>query len=239
MQSAYTKESAYTKDKKPQGFDQFAEDLQNGNIAGVERYFDMHDGCGHVTLDKVIVVQVMIEHPEQFTKPLDVFHALTKKDFSFETLFKFQDGTVGKPIQDPNLWTMYAESAKPDVAKVAAILIAEEMRHIITQNATGYKFDVQSLLQKKPGTLSAESEKTNMQNSLIATQNALVDYIREDGDTLVATRGAAFLKIMGTDLPPNIYQMTTQKITGFDQRRLESLRSESFKTVPVYEPFPS
>jgi hypothetical protein len=126
--------------------------------------------------------------------------------------------------------------ASPDTVKVAARLLAEYMRREIMLK-DDYKFDPDALAGKFrfDDGLTGEAKKTEVKNMIIAVQNALVDYIAEEGDKLMPTRGAAFLKIMGSDLPKGIHQMTTEKITGFKNSRLEGLQGENFKIRASYD----
>lgn len=219
-----------TKKRKQEEVDNVNRALAEGDVAVVEEFFRNHKGHSHVVQEKTKIASHMIMYPDYFKNSLALFEVATATDYSFDHLFE------NRQIEESDLWTMPVRAATPDIVKVAARLLAEYIRREIALK-DDYKFNPDKLIATYTYAdgLSGEAKKTEVKNTILAVQNALVDYVAEEGDNLMPTRGAAFLKIMGEDLPKGIHQLTTQKITGFHAKRLESLRGETFKTAPVFE----
>lgn len=204
---------------------------EEGDIPTLEQYFKAHEDCGHLNNDKKEIVTGLISNPKGRANALAVFEATTATNFDFEKLFE------SSMFLEGDLWNVYARESTPDTAKIGAIMMAEYIRFKVVRDGN-YKFDFDSIMKtaKQPDGLSGEAHKTALQNSILAVQHALVDYVQKDANGLVAHRGAAFLSIMGSDLPKDALALTSQTMTGFNTRRLESLRAETVKFEPVYEP---
>jgi hypothetical protein len=217
-------------------------DARQGNISAVQGFFALSDAAG-VQMSKYHLLDDLFKMSAEFARPYDLFSALTYKNFDFdEFLLRHKTREALNAIDvdehtsgydEKDIWSLYAKDARPETARVAAILAAELMRVRICQGKEAMP-DLQGVMGADTG-LAAETRKVRIRDSIIATQNALVDYVREEGRTLPLNRGGGFLTVAMDDSSQDLQDFLTRKISDFRQRRFESLQGEKVLLAPVFE----
>lgn len=208
-----------------------------GDIDAVDRYWEKHGTCSHTAEDKNRVVAAIINNPAQHSANHKLLGSITRSGFDFEGFFK-----SNRHIDEKKIFGLYADDAKPETAKAAAVLAAEYIRLKITADPK-YKVDIEGIMataQQSDGSLFSEAAFARLRDSVIAVQGALVAHVRDDAPDLPISRGAALLRFIEADIRaqgnnagPDIW---TRPITDFRKRTLEGARFDTIKYSPVFAP---
>lgn len=210
----------------------FLKIVQTGNRDLIDVYFDIHEDCGHIAHDKVRIISDLVSAPQNFSAPAKSFVALSKH-------IDMTDGYFGKQSHafDTMLWRMYAAQPSADVVKVATTLMADYLRYRLLQDMS-YKPDFSFLeTDLKSNGLSAEMKGVSLKDSVVAIQNALVDYVANEGPNLPLNRGAAMLPILSQDAKAQTSALWTKKITDFKAvTGFHPVKGDVVIATPVFEP---
>lgn len=234
-------------DANKKAWEQLEVDAKVGNISGVQSFFANKRIHNDQQASRQIVLDTLMENPNDFARPCDLFEVLTRKDFDFEQFIIRDKAAVtvavvggalrqvdNKSYDEKDIWNLYAKDARPETAKLAAILAAELMRIRICQGKDAMP-DLQGLISADKG-LTAETKKASIRDSVIATQNALVDYIREEGRTLPLNRGGGFLIVAMDDSSQELRDFLTRKMTDAPLKTKYSIKEGDIAyAAPVYE----
>jgi hypothetical protein len=218
--------------KKAQ-FDQLLKSAQKGDAHSVEKYFIQHARCDHAAKDRAEVFDAILKDPKDFIRPAQIMNNLSR-GFEFGAYFK------DKPERVQDLWTVHARYPRPETAEFGAMIAAAYLRANVLYD-TSFKMDFAALLKPAAGSksLSAKLDDVQRRDSVIAVQNALVDFIREEGPKTPITSPAGMLHFLqameGVDAATS--SIWLRKITGFDTKTTYSMKDGDISvTVARFEP---
>lgn len=192
---------------------------QTGNIGEVKTYFRRREGQRHIEDTKALLLDRMIGAPRNFRHKADLVE-IVGDQFPYQAFFKDRDGS-----RAAGMMTMYAKDPRPDTAKAGAMLAAEYMRaKFLDNDAVIPSFTIPRTAGNNRAALAMEV--STMANSIIATQNALVDLVEEQGRKLVIDEmagydspisAAAMLFFLVPGASTDATQMWTKKIVSLDE----------------------
>lgn len=187
---------ASVQDMRERAREAFFAAAQQGNVAAIGAYSRANAKYANgLQGDKKALLHRIIEAPGNYRNLVQVVGAITGQAFDFEKFFEADDAIEGK------IWSMYARHSTPDVAHVAAELVAEYLRYRLLRDEN-YRVDLNRPLESWPQDgLSFAMKRQERRDGVVATQHALVNYVRDHGDALPLNRGGAFLKFMAGDYP--------------------------------------
>lgn len=192
------------------------EAVKEGCLSQLEDYCDLREGNADFSSDKRVVVEAMVRTPEECLYKKRALALLTRNNFDFQSFFLERPTlTIGALVG------MYRTDPTPETAEVAAILTSEYLRlHVL--NNLEFEIDMTNVClhaERPTGRLQQAIAQASARDSVIAVQNALVDYVRKEGPNMPMTRGAAVLSFLAKDVATEGSVETanfwTRKITGF------------------------
>lgn len=185
--------------------------------------FTIEDDKKHIAFD-------ILKSPESYPAKADIVSILY--DARFNTNDFFQSALIALPHIEERIWTLHAEDPSDDTAKAAGMLLAEYIKYRQVNDDETYAPDFELLVRPYGGTTDpALIEK--LRQSVIATQNALVDYVVGEGPQLILNHAAAFLNMMD-DVPGA--EIWMKKLAGLKEGNSYSISKGDIRTMrPVFQ----
>ncbi|MFA5592415.1 MAG: hypothetical protein WC989_03780 [Micavibrio sp.] len=207
---------------------------KKADIAVMQAYSAMHKNSGHFEDDASRIIHKLIDDPHDFTSPLEVVSFLERQHISFENALASYPGVL-----DLELWSMYARNPSSATARAAAVLLAEEMRlRVLREDETICDLPIiADYLQACGEIIGAKNhmDASFARDSIIATQNALVDYVAQEGPDLPLNRGAAMLSLMESEVGADVSRLWARKITDVKEVGKYSVKDGDYKVMePVF-----
>lgn len=210
----------------------FMKAAKTGDMAALDTYLFVHAGCEKIHLgdDKQKLLNALFDAPQDFAKPLPVFHKMASS-MSLDDFFEKQG-----PSFEQKIWSAYAAQPTPDVAQMAGVMMADYLRFKILRDFT---FEPSLTILNDELTcaksLTQESQDITLRNAVLAVQNALVDVVQSDGAVTPLHRGVGMLPILKGDVPSHVAKIWTEKMTDFKVSQGYSVQQgDIIKVSPVY-----
>ncbi len=220
----------YYQGKKHPSFSSFATAAAKGNLAAMQRHFAQHGRCGHIKDDAENLLVDMISGPQPFQRPRAVLGVLEGNHVNFANAFKTYAAVHKRDVMK-GIWAMHSKNPSEEMAKTAGVLLAEALAGKLMQTLN-YKFDVEEVAQGIAGV-----DKMAARDSILATQNALANYVHENGDTMPINRGAGMLSMLTKDADASVSALWTQRMTCIKETtRYTADKGDVVIARPVYEP---
>ncbi len=197
---------------------------RDGRLSEISNHFYNHRKCDHQAGDQAILVTELIGNPSAILRKEDLVKTIFDSGFMAEEIFEaLDDGTT--PFEK-DMWNLYAADPGEDAARAGGKLMAEYIRYCIINNDK-YEMPLKQLFSTAA---SAIDESRRMSESVVAIQNALVDYVAIEGPTLPLNKGASMLNVFND----------AEGAEWWTKKLVEIKRKESYSTtkgdIVSYEP---
>lgn len=225
-------------------------DAREGNIASVESFLMTGKGSASVETKRTKLLKDLVLEPQDFARPEKLFEAATRPSFDYGAFFEgkndpgikiiYPDGRTEKlPREkreyDSLICGMALKDGREETARIAAQFLAEWLRFKMTQ-ADRYQIDLQTVAADLRET-APDAGEDRVREAIIRTQNALVDYVHDEGETLPLNRGAAYLRIVEDDAAESLSSFWRYKIRELRELPVDSLYGKnSVRLQPQYGP---
>lgn len=229
----------YLISRKNPAFLIFAAAAARGDIAAVKRRFTRQGHYGHPQSDAENLVVDIIAQPHLFRIPRTVLGILENNHVNFANAFKRYAAVHNRDAMK-DIWTMYSRSPLPQIVQTAGVLLTEALSSKLMENLE-YKCDVRDLFAAAAAddkkSLPLEAIIATSCDSIIVTQNAMVDYVRDNGGTLPLNRGAAMLAELTNDVSQDVSALWTRRMTDIESvTRYDSKHGDIQIARAVYAP---
>lgn len=201
----------------------FAEMLEcSGSPHKLRDFIRQHENCEHLPDDQMRFVQNMMDAHQIHPRKSASISVLLERNFQADKFFEAIEQR--NPEFEKRLWNFYAREPIADTAKAAAILVAEYIRYKILTTGKTYELPLDALFANA-------SDRTK--ESILAIQNALVEYVANEGPNLALNRGGAMLKILAEDLDGS--ELWTRKLSDIQTKSgYHPVRGDVFSMKPVF-----
>lgn len=171
--------------------------------------------------------------PEKYKAPVALLEEITSSNFTYDDLFS--------PIENMGaletvVWSMHAKSPLPEVAKAAAMIMAEYMSYRIRHEGEAFSPQYLSMLRNAEGTDLIEAHKlAQAKGSIIATQNALVDLVEaaKEDKGMILQKGPKMLPFLQEIVSENVSNLWSRKLVDVNAVMAESVARGR---LPVVKP---
>lgn len=209
-----------------------------GEIQTVKSIFFQNRHVAESIIVKCSLILGVISSPQDFSKPADLLREITATEFDYDDFF-IPISHEGRGNLEIIMLQMYAKSPTTQTAEASAMILAEYLRRGVSSLGDGFGLKYKALLEgKTDSNLTAISNQTNLKNSILAIQNALVDYVEAcvADRTFPINRGGKALPMMAEIAAPEVSDFWSKKMTDIKViKKYGVLFGATIRTQPVFE----
>ena len=170
------------------------------------------------------LIEELVRVPQDYRDKDVILNIIMDHGFDFTKFYIDQD--------IDQLWTLWARNPAQNTAKFSAMLISEALRAHQMRHDTPYELPFERFLES-PDSLKTHHNSQRNKEAILVTQNALVDFVSEEGPRLPVNRGAAFLHLMGRE---DMSALWTRKMAGIERRSQYSLtQGDVYSFAPRFD----
>jgi hypothetical protein len=216
------------------------EAAKTGNIVAVEAFLSARRNPSLKTIQTHRWLADIIDGPKDYAAPYRLYESLAKNSIDYDALFGdevqieatviHEDGSQEpfdiQKFNTSRLWGMNITDPREETVKTSAALLSEYLKFRMVRDES-YKIDftniVEDLMEEH-----LDMSSSDISEAIIATQNALVDYVAEQGPVQPLNRGAAYLSLVENDVHHSLSSLWMKKVSMFRETSVDSVRQGSY-----------
>lgn len=203
------------------------EDVERGDVRNVQAFFRKIKGASREYEMKACALDKIITAPEKVSNASELIDAIGK-GFDYRSFFKEGEDRIQKVL------CMYTRKPTPETAEAGARLVAEYLRVSILDNENFVPTFIVGIGDDASGVMDA-MHKAALQNSIIATQNALVDLVSQE-KSMPINLAPGMLRFLTGEVKLDVSKIWTKKIISFDDKvKFHPTLGEMTSVKPRYE----